>query len=624
MNFAVVAVLGAALSAGNAELDAAAKDGAAAIAVSRIRAELLARGPKPGSMEKAMLAASGRFISAEEARETCRGIYGAAVDGEFAEMTAAVRERLGLGESFAPRLSQQDYDKAFAGYDAAFAAERKSACEKQAKAIAGAVKPSESEIEAKDYETLRRGMTERIAARQKTPVFEENLQYISDKIVDPVIDAAVKERRRQREYLMRTRCEGFAPSVIAAEIEANLRRNVAERAAKSEDPSKTWGVFPKTLAEGLPAAVERRAIDRVVRRVDDVKTEVDEAAVLRTITADPEAHRRAADSEKIFRGVFAAEMLGGAAELAEKEAPAKERAEFRDYVRAHAASPELTRAVETRIRREVLPKWRAARAAAAKSESWRIWPTLADRTWYPPAELADGVAARSDYAAAVKAWRKAPEMAALAKAAAGVTVMEETAADADASVSAAFDLARNAIAAQNAIVGEAAPAVLGEAKARKTSVWRSTPDLKAIVDMLTGMVEERWRERRVATLWGDGERPANAAEQHAELFPSVRRRIELVARSILEQMEKPKPEPETKPEPEKEPETPEKSDGSSDEEQPMEFSIVVRREGGEVKVKLDQGRKTIAERSARAEMTDYSKAMKSIADKLGRDILKLK
>ncbi|MBO7720912.1 MAG: hypothetical protein J6T01_00745, partial [Kiritimatiellae bacterium] len=255
---------------------------------------------------------------------------------------------------------------------------------------------------------------------------------------------------------------------------------------------------------------------------------------------------------------------------------------------------------------------------------WRIWPTLADRTWYPPAELADGVAARSDYAAAVKAWRKAPEMAALAKAAAGVTVMEETAADADASVSAAFDLARNAIAAQNAIVGEAAPAVLGEAKARKTSVWRSTPDLKAIVDMLTGMVEERWRERRVATLWGDGERPANAAEQHAELFPSVRRRIELVARSILEQMEKPKPEPETKPEPEKEPETPEKSDGSSDEEQPMEFSIVVRREGGEVKVKLDQGRKTIAERSARAEMTDYSKAMKSIADKLGRDILKLK
>ena len=223
----------------------------------------------------------------------------------------------------------------------------------------------------------------------------------------------------------------------------------------------------------------------------------------------------------------------------------------------------------------------------------------------------------------MKAWRTAPELEALAKADGGKPVMEETAADADRSVSAAFDLARNAIAAQNAIIGEVEPSVLGEAKDRKSSFWRSTPDLKAVIGMLTEAVEEKWDEKRVAILWGDGERPANAADQHAALFPSVKKRIELVARSILEEMEKPEPEPEKKPEPEEPPEDPSESDQES-EEQLMMYSIIVKREGDQVTVKLEQGKSTVAERSAKAKMSDYQGAMKYVSDKLGTDILKLK
>ena len=141
--------------------------------------------------------------------------------------------------------------------------------------------------------------------------------------------------------------------------------------------------------------------------------------------------------------------------------------------------------------------------------------------------------------------------------------------------------------------------------------------------MLTEAVEKRWGEKRVATLWGDGERPANADAQHAALYPSVRRQIELVARSILEQMEKPEPEPEKKPEPEEKPEDPSESDQQS-EETLMMFSIIVEREGDEVKVKLEQGKTTVAERSAKARMSDYQGAMKYVSDKLGTEILKLK
>ena len=618
-------LLAVTLSAGNTEFDRVARDGAASVAVSRVRAELEAKGPQSGTLEKAMLEGGAPFAKREAAKAACRDVFEAALEREFAEKVRGVRERLGLGEEFQPKRRQQADDNKGDDklFEAAFEAERKSACEKQAKTIAGAVKPSEEEVEAKDEDALREEMTKKVAAQQKTAVFEENLKYISDAIVDPVIDSAKREMKRQREYLSRTKCEAFAPSALEKEIEANLRKNVAERNAKESDPAKAWGVFPKTLAETLPSVVERRTMDRVAKNADDVPVALEPSDILKTIESDPAAHRAAADSEKIFRGIFAAQVLEGALAKAVQEAPAKERDEFAAYVKAHAASPEIVRAVEARIRREVLPKWREVRAAAAKAEADRIWPALGNRTWYPDAELADQVAARSDYAEAVKAWRQAPELEALAKADGGRPLMEETAADADKSVSAAFDLARNAIAAQNALVGEAEPEVLGEARDRKSSFWRRTPDLNAIVGLLTEAVEKKWNERRVETLWGDGERPSNAFDQHAALFPSVKKRIELVARSILEEMEKPEPEPEKKPEPEEKPEDPSESDQQS-EEQLMMFSIVVQREGDEVKVKLEQGKTTVAERSAKAKMSDYQGAMKFVSDKLGADILKLK
>ena len=598
-------LLAVTLSSGNAEFDQVARDGAAEIAVGRIVTELKAKGAPAGTLEKAMQERLGipQDANGRESDESSR------VSGKLFASIRSIREDSRLEALF----------------EAAFEAERKSACEKQAKTIAGAVKPAEIEVETKDEAVLRAEMTDKVAAQQKGGVFEENLKYISETIVDPVIESAKKEMKRQREYLTRTKCEAYAPSVLETEITENLRRNVAERKAKEADPAQAWDVFPKTLENGLGPAVERRTVDRVTKNVDDVAVAVDAETVLRTMAADPLAHRKADESEKVFRGIYAAQVMDGARTRAAQEAPAKERAEFEEYVRAHATAPELVKAVEARIRREVLPKWKAVRAEVAKSEAERIWPTLADRTWYPDAELADAVAARSDYAAAVKGWRKVPELESLAKADHGDLLMEETSADADQSVAAAFDLARSAIAAQNAIVGEVEPSVLGEAKDRKSSFWRKTPDFKSIVGLLTEAVEAKWTERRAETLWGDGERPSNADAQHAVLFPSVRKRIELVARQILEDMEKPEPEPEQKPQPQEPPEDPTESDQQSEEEpQLLKYSIVVERDGDEVTVRLEQGKSTVAERSAKAKMSDYQGAMKFVSDKLGTDILKLK
>lgn len=615
-------LLAVSLSSGNAEFDKVAVEGAQSVAMENAEARIAAAGPAAGRLAQLMLddarecpdSARAHWATAAQAKESGRSFFKSFLDGDLAAEKARIDARLGLTATPCQIcLSKKRVDQAMQKYDAYFAAERQTACERQAKTIAGAVKPTEGEVESKDESTLRSEMTAKVVERQKTFVFEENLKYISETIVDPVIDSAKKEMKRQREYLMRTKCEACAPSALAKEIEANLRKNVADRQSREPDPSMAWGVFPKTLAEGLPATVERRTIERVVKNVDDVGVPMDGETILKTISADIAAHRKADDSEKIFRTVFAAQVLDGALEKSSAEAPAKERQEFADYVRGHVTAPELARAIETRIRREILPKWREVRKAVAKAESDRIWPTLADRTWYPAAELADEIAARSDYQTALKEWRKNPDLATLAQADGGRPLMEETEADADKSVAAAFDLARSAISAQNALVDEAEPCVLVEARDRKSSFWRSTPDLKAIVAMLTEAVETRWAERRLTTLWGDGARPANAAEQHSALFPSVKRHIELVARSILEQMEEPEPKPD------KEPESEETS-----EEPLVKYSIVVERNGDEVMVKLDQGPSTIAERRAKAKMSDYRDAMKFVSDKLGSDILRLK
>ena len=642
MNGCLTLLLAAALSAGNVEFDQTARDGAASVAIARIEAELASKGPPSGALERAMLEGGAKFASCQEAKELCRGVFAAALEAEFAARTKAVCERLGMTESsqnanvresgessrtdkasFATIRSIREDSRFEALFERAFAAERKSACEKQAKGIAGAVKPSEADVEAKDEKALREEMTQKVAAQQKTPVFEENLRYISEKIVDPVLASARRELKRQREYLTRTKCEAYAPSALAKEIEANLRKNVAERQAKETNPAESWGVFPKAFAEGLPAAVEKRTLERVAKNVDDVAVSVEPADILKTMAADPAAHRKADESEKIFRGIFTAQVLDGACAKAAQEAPEKEREEFAAYAKEHAASPEIVRAVEARVRREVLPKWREVRAAAAKQEADRIWPTLGDRTWYPDAAFADQVVARSDYAAAVKAWRTAPELATLARADGGKPLMEETAADADRSVSAAFDLARSAIAAQTAIVGEVEPSILGEAKDLKASFWRKTPNLQEIVQMLTEAVESRWGETRQKTLWGDGERPANADEQHAALFPSVKRQIELVAREIFEAMEKSE-EAAAASEGESGQGEGEGGSAASPDEPQKTISISVSREGDRVKVSLSQDGTTVAERVSDSRNAAFQDAMKFISEKLGRDVLKLK
>lgn len=609
-------MLASALSAGNAEFDRTAAEGAARITMERYVKELRDKGLQKGVLESEMLADPGRFASRAGAEGECRTIYLARAEQAFTNKLEEVRRSLSLDDSFRFDFADDDRAAVVANFPKAFEAERRLAVDTQARHLVGATRPSEAEFEEKSDDVLRREMTERVVKEQKTPVFEENLTYISAKIVDPVIAGARDEAKRQREYLMRARSDAFAPSHLKRDLEARLKANVAQR-AKDVPAEEAWGIFPSVLSKSLDEAVERRTVNKLKIGVDDVRIEVKTDDVARVIAADPASHVRFSASEKAFAAVYGASVLSNGLEKVLRVTPDAEKAEFESFITERLGSDDVTKAVEKVVRREIMPKWKTARAEVAAEAARKVWPTLEDGTWYPDATLADDTLSRSDYRKTIGQWRKVDAMESLAAAPGGRPVMEESAKRADERVAAAFELARTALAAQNKIVDSTHDSVLAEARAAKASSFKKTPDLEAIVAMLTDATNEKWEESRLKTLWPEGGEPANAEEQHTELFPSVRKKIELIARKILEEMNIPEPRPD------EQSETPEDSSDGDGESMELEFTISVARTSSGVEVKLMKGDSAVVERTVDAKFAPFDKAMKEVSRKLGKELLSL-
>lgn len=606
------------LSAGNAEFDHVATEGAARIMMARYADQMRTTGLSAGILKDAMLKNPGGFKAAAAAKDACREYYIAKAKELFEHEAREVRRRLSLDESVVFEFTENDEEALLALFPKVFEGERKEAVSEQAKRIVASTRPSEAEFDSKDDGALRAAMVERIAGEQSSPVFEENIAYISANIVEPVIRSARAERKRQSEYLMRAKSDALAPSKLSEDLKARLEANV-DRRAKTEDVSEVWGVFPSVISTSLPKAVEKRVLDRMESFISEVRLEVSVDAVADAVQADPARHATARESEKVFAGIYASEVLSNSVAAIIASAAEGEREELKEFLEGRMKDDRVSATVAKLVRREVMPKWKAARQEVAERMAKSVWPELEDGTWAPPADLADELLARSDFAKVLKAWREIGELKPLASASGGKPVMEEALVRADNRVALAFELARNAIAAQNRIVESVHGAVLDSARSRKEGFLSKTPVLNDIVQMLTEATETKWGEERCKTLWPDGNEPKNSEEQHVSLYPSVRRKIELVARKILEEMNIPKPE-----EQEPKPETPEESQEDSEtEEELMEFTISVTKTASGVEVKLLKGKEAVVERAVDSRFAPFDGAMRDVSKRLGKDFLKL-
>ncbi len=611
-----VFMLSATLSAGNAEFDRTAAEGAAQIAAARFAEELSVTGPGAGLLRDAMLADPGAYSGYDTASNSCHVVFVEKSKAAFEAECREIRKRLELPEDYPLVFAEDFYSKLDMIYPTLFDSERKEAVSKQAERIVSDIRPGEADFESQQESELKQVITELVVEGQEVPVFEENRLYISEKIVDPMIAGAYAERRRQREYLMRARCDAAAPSLLAAELTDKLIENVDERRAKEQDAVRWWGSFASVTNVAMSAAVEKRTVDRLISKTDELKFPIDAASVEAVIEKNPEAHIKARASESVFVDIYTEEVMALALSSVLGDVPDSEREELEAYLKERLDSEDVGKATQRVIRREVMPKWKAARDAVAKRQAEAIWPELVKGEWFPAAAIADEMVARSDYANALRDWRSLDELKVLADADNGRAVLEETTGRIDKEIAKAFDVARSAIAAQNAIAESEHIALLEELRSSGVK-----PKVDAIAEKLTDKSIEKWNASRLSTLWPDGNVPENGDEQHRELFPSVQRKIELLAKSILEELNEPLPEEPTPEEPK-----PEEDPVENPEEMPeeFEFTISVSRSGDKVEVKLLKGKEAVVERLLDAKMAPFDSAMEEVSDHLGRKLLKLK
>jgi hypothetical protein len=175
-------LLAAALSSGNTEFDAVARAGAREIALRRAAAEIVANGPPAGALERAMLADPDRFEKAADARMLCRDIFKREARAVFAAKVKAIDERLGLKPSDSALLRISVDEVVERHFARSFEAERRSAVEGQAKGLVASTRPSERDFDALDDARLHADMLVRILKEQKTSVFEENRQFVSERM----------------------------------------------------------------------------------------------------------------------------------------------------------------------------------------------------------------------------------------------------------------------------------------------------------------------------------------------------------------------------------------------------------------------------------------------------------
>ena len=570
----LAAVLMAGLRAGpvpaqSADLDRASSELAASLVLRDLREELRAKPADSAALRDAMLADPAANADPADAERNMALAHSNALARAFAAEARALLDRLAAPAPRAARFSAAflaDAETAppdaiaaasDAAFPAAFRQAREEAVRRQAGTLQARVRPAPAEVEGTPRDELARDLSARIEAAQGFAVFHENRDFIAKSLVDPILDDAFAQRDEQRAFVRDAgnSAPGFAPSAIATNLAAALLAPLGER--RAADPGAfVYDPFPSATGEVARAAAETRLAARFRAETERAGVPLDEAAVERAFATDPAAHRRRADSLAAFEPALRDAVRGAATASLLALAPAAERDECAAFLRERAGDDLLARPVADRVRQVAGTRLDEIRAGFARKTFETLAPALAAGSWLPDEAEVDAVCAvENDFRKTLRAWRRAPVamFAAIDGLAPEDQLFEETAALFERAVPAAFEPGAAARAAQHKL----ADALYGEVK-RAVEALGETPSLDRIVALYTAREAAAWDGARPAAI---GLAPdAEDDGRYADLFPSTLEKIRLLAKSILEELEREKAKPETPPEP-----TPPQPDAPPDE-----------------------------------------------------------
>lgn len=604
----------------SAELDRASAELAASLVLRDLREELRAKPADPAALRDAMLADPAANADPATAERNMALAHSNALARAFAGEARALLDRLAapaprtdrFGAAFLAGAEAAPPDAIAAASAAAFPAAFRQARDEAVRAQAGKldakVRPEPAEVESIPRDELARSLTARIEAAQGFAVFHENRDFIRSSLAGPILDDALAQRDAQRAFVRDAgpAAAGFAPSAIATNLAAALLARLAERRAAEPD-AFVYGPFPSATGEVVRAAADARAAARFAAEAGRADVPLDEAALRAALEADPAAHRRRDDSLAAFEPALRDAVRAAAASSLLALAPEAEREECAAFLRDRAADDALARPVADRVRSQLRPRLEALRAEIARRQFETAAPALASGAWIVDEASVDAVCAvENDFRKTLRSWRRAPvpELAAIAGAAPEDRILEETAETLDRAVAAAFEAGAAARGAQHRIVDD-----LYESVKAEVSAMRKAPSEDRVVALYSTRSALEWETARPAAIGlADG---AEDDGRYADLFPSTREKIRLLAKTMLEAVEREKAQPETPPDP-----TPPQPDSPPAEPKAIaiECDLVFDRRGDEFEVRVIAEGKELGRFACPADPKGFERGLRDFTD----------
>ena len=233
--------------------------------------------------------ADPRSAGLENARKNAEDFLKNLLTEEYAAMQrqllAPFQEKLpadlsGQLEKIPDELLKKKFSRVFPG---AFQNARKRLVEAQKAELVDKVYPSEAELEKLRDPELTDLLAARLQARRKTPLFEENVSFVRDSVIAPLIASGRAQQKRQLDLAETIQDNSglWSPPEIIQDLEKRL---ASETRKWKED--KVYALFQKTRS-AIANRAARLPRERIMNALPERITLPDYAAMLEK---EPEKH----------------------------------------------------------------------------------------------------------------------------------------------------------------------------------------------------------------------------------------------------------------------------------------------------------------------------------------------
>ncbi len=434
---------------------------------------------------------------------------------------------------------------------------RKNLCARQWKRLELDCYPTEVEFDKTSPAQLKKILTKRLVKRQKEVLYQENIQRLGRDFISKVISDANRQRRNQLQHVRKsTGGTAIAPDNIGENIRLELTTIQKKQAANFKPrpgmPNKTYGTFP-SVAGIIPGRAEKVAVAKFINWVKKRQFPVSSGKVEKIILKDPAGHQEPGKSFATCNRILTPELqkqaVGNyAGKLSGKSKAALETLLIKEIQTNNQAKKVMNTVVERSLRQPFIE----SRKKISELQFDNNFQPLVSRIW------------RADDQTIEKYFRK-PGIVHLKnplnlpgirnRKTDNKKLLLETGAKVSDSVDDLLHEGRQALSAQMTIVEVVQDEIQGKIQPKKIQPesgffgrmleylsLKNKPPLLLVLppeDKLLaeydGKVTDKWRESRIATLWGN---PANAPEnretKYLELFPKVKANIRMRVRAMLD------------------------------------------------------------------------------------------